>query len=399
MVGAAVSRRAQEFLHGHEIVVLQNVKSSLLARVARMTGATILSTDQIASMAALNGDVTGECGCFQMVEIADEWALKYADKATDIDDAAGDRPAATAAAGGATAPPAVEGARRHVKRVRGRGASNFAYLAGCPAALGCTLLLRGESKAALRKVKRVVRFALAAAYHLRLEVAYLHDSGAELPDASLAQEGESGALVHSDLLSSSLAVRFRESCDSDLPETTAFDHQQLLVSTVWMASSQSSSQSQSQCSPARVQTIPFYTPQDVCLGKFLFESCFSTDFKLAATERKSVQQLFHHRRGRLTFSVLKLEPGLPNPLGNVASSPKSTDSATQLMQRQHAHLAAAVKEALADVGLVGGAAEAGDDRQILMWSYCKRCARIVTPLAALSEESWKMSFGKFLEIS
>jgi hypothetical protein len=96
------------------------------------------------------------------------------------------------------------------------------------------------------------------------------------------------------------------------------------------------------------------------------------DLKLPAMERRSVldvQQLFHHKRGRLTLSVVKLDQSLPHAVSADARSLQTADSSTQLLQRQHSHLAAAVKEALAyaDVGL-GGAAEGGDDRQILMWS-------------------------------
>lgn len=46
---------------------------------------------------------------------------------------------------------------------------NYVYLEGCPADLGCTLVLRGASKAALQQAKHVLRFAVLAAYNLRLE--------------------------------------------------------------------------------------------------------------------------------------------------------------------------------------------------------------------------------------
>jgi hypothetical protein len=38
-----------------------------------------------------------------------------------------------------------------------------------------------------------------------------------------------------------------------------------------------------------------------------------------------------------------------------------------------------------------------DDSPIATWTYCKECAKVVTPLAWLSENTWKYSFGKFLE--
>ena len=38
------------------------------------------------------------------------------------------------------------------------------------------------------------------------------------------------------------------------------------------------------------------------------------------------------------------------------------------------------------------------DSPIATWTYCKHCAKVVTPLVYISENTWKLSFGKFLEI-
>jgi 1-phosphatidylinositol-3-phosphate 5-kinase len=37
------------------------------------------------------------------------------------------------------------------------------------------------------------------------------------------------------------------------------------------------------------------------------------------------------------------------------------------------------------------------DSPIATWTYCKNCAKVVTPLVYISENTWKYSFGKFLE--
>ena len=37
------------------------------------------------------------------------------------------------------------------------------------------------------------------------------------------------------------------------------------------------------------------------------------------------------------------------------------------------------------------------DSPIATWTYCKRCNKVVTPLVYISENTWKFSFGKFLE--
>lgn len=38
-----------------------------------------------------------------------------------------------------------------------------------------------------------------------------------------------------------------------------------------------------------------------------------------------------------------------------------------------------------------------NDSPIATWTYCKNCAKVVTPLVYISENTWKYSFGKFLE--
>lgn len=38
------------------------------------------------------------------------------------------------------------------------------------------------------------------------------------------------------------------------------------------------------------------------------------------------------------------------------------------------------------------------DTKIHMWSACKKCGRLTTPLVLMSEDTWKFSLGKFLEV-
>lgn len=36
--------------------------------------------------------------------------------------------------------------------------------------------------------------------------------------------------------------------------------------------------------------------------------------------------------------------------------------------------------------------------RIYMWSACKECGRFTTPFVPMSEDTWKFSLGKFLEV-
>mmetsp|Transcript_26691 Transcript_26691/g.39732 ORF Transcript_26691/g.39732 Transcript_26691/m.39732 type:complete len:103 (+) Transcript_26691:68-376(+) len=53
---------------------------------------------------------------------------------------------------------------------------------------------------------------------------------------------------------------------------TAFDHQSILITSVWMAG-------KTQCCPAEVKGICYYSLQDVSLGQFLRDSCFNLSLK------------------------------------------------------------------------------------------------------------------------
>ena len=60
-------------------------------------------------------------------------------------------------------------------------ALSYAMLEGCPKHLGCTVVLRGTNSAALKQVKRVLRFVINVAYNLRLETSYLRERCARIP--------------------------------------------------------------------------------------------------------------------------------------------------------------------------------------------------------------------------
>lgn len=38
------------------------------------------------------------------------------------------------------------------------------------------------------------------------------------------------------------------------------------------------------------------------------------------------------------------------------------------------------------------------DTIIYMWSECKKCGKLTTPLVPMSDDTWKFSLGKFLEV-
>jgi hypothetical protein len=161
-------------------------------------------------------------------------------------------------------------------------AQTYVMLEGCPKHLGCTVVLRGADRASLKQVKTVFRFLVNVAYNLRLETSYLKERSARLrPDYE----------VHSNhTFSSSLCVDYGDAPPStsgrqvrpwngsdatpspESAEINAFDHQSILVTSVWMTE-------KTQCCPAEVKGICYYSLQDVALGQFLRDSCFNLSLK------------------------------------------------------------------------------------------------------------------------
>lgn len=153
-------------------------------------------------------------------------------------------------------------------------------------------------------------------------------------------------------------------------QITAFDHQSILITSVWMTG-------KTQCCPAEVKGICYYSMQDVSLGQFLRDSCFNLSLKCQNPScKKSVLDhslSFVHNDGLINITVDHLDEPLPTaPMqanrNNMDSTKQADDGSGEL-----------------------------DDSPIATWTYCKECAMVVTPLAWLSENTWKYSFGKFLE--
>jgi hypothetical protein len=398
MVGRSVSRRAQELLLNARVVLLQHVKSSLLSRISRQTGATVISsTDHI--MNQFGAHVLGRCHRFRFIVARDNEI--WIDKDLGIQNAPSkssgnikrniqvllgdtelknhERQAVLAA--NMLGQSIIDGSEAVKCGLAKRGvATTYCLLEGCPKQLGCTVVLRGASRAALKQLKIVFRFLVNVAYNLRLETSYFKERRVGLrPDFVVRPQH---------LYSSSLCVDYGRpaggrkvrpwnggtnnegSQRSMSGQISAFDHQSILITSVWMTD-------KTQCCPAEVKGICYYSLQDVSLGQFLRDSCFNLSLKCQnPTCKKSVLDhslSFVHNDGLINIAVDHLDDPLPPPPRD--GSRKSDE---------------AKKEDDDD-------SEEVEDTPIATWTYCKNCGKVVTPLIFISENTWKYSFGKFLE--
>ena len=383
LVGKSVSRRAQELLLQHNVVLIQQVKVSLLNRIARQTGGTVISgTDHI--MNQFGAKVLGKCCRFRLVTFRDNelWAdasigdedegpRVISDVLEDEKISAHERQMALAAMKLGESP--LDGAEAVKCGLAKRGvAQTYVMFEGCPKNLGCTIILRGARKAALKQVKGVLRFLINAAYNLRLETSYFRERGARLrPDYVVRKEHACSSSLCVDYGSPANGRKTRPwnggntvTPAADSGEITALDHQSILVTSVWMTE-------KSQCCPAEVKGICYYSLQDVALGQFLRDSCFNLSLKCQNPNcKKSVLDhslSFVHNDGLLNIVVEELDTEVPMPSGSATVKPRASDG---------------------DEG----------DLPISTWTYCPTCQKVVSPLVSVSDNTWKLSFGKFLEV-
>ncbi|XP_044947113.1 putative 1-phosphatidylinositol-3-phosphate 5-kinase FAB1C [Hordeum vulgare subsp. vulgare] len=137
IVEKSVSSYAQELL-AKDISLVLNVKRTLLERISKCTGGQIASSiDNIASARL------GQCDMFKVEKVLESFASGHAEK----------RPTT----------------------------KTLMFFEGCLKRLGCTVLLRGNCREELKKIKHAMQLAVFAAYHLSLETSFLADEGATIP--------------------------------------------------------------------------------------------------------------------------------------------------------------------------------------------------------------------------
>ncbi len=152
---------------------------------------------------------------------------------------------------------------------------------------------------------------------------------------------------------------------------TPLDHQAILITSVWMTE-------KTQCCPAEVKGICYYSMQDVSLGQFLRDSCFNLSLKCQNPSCKKTvvdhSLSFIHNDGMINISVERMDNPIP------------TSSLKQQQQKDTNSTADLKSETALDY------------EPIATWTYCTKCSQVVTPLIYLSKQTWQWSFGKFLEV-
>lgn len=229
-----VSRPAQELLRERQISIVLNVKSELLNRIARHTGAeVIISVDHVDKVDPVQ--VVGSCRSFTVKSIpvpVDRLNLSQAKKPSQ------------ASAGVVFKAPAGP--------IRLR-TDTYIFLDGCDPLNGCTILITGPSKLALRLLKQLTRAVLLMTYQLLLEAYVLSNLD----------------LNNDIVLSAKECARF-----TDKRRTTWCTRSTLRVRDTGCQNLR-----YHQCVEAKHLCITAYSDDDVSLGKFLSQKLASLSLR------------------------------------------------------------------------------------------------------------------------
>ncbi|XP_031114168.1 putative 1-phosphatidylinositol-3-phosphate 5-kinase FAB1C [Ipomoea triloba] len=376
LVEKSVSSYAQELLLAKEISLVLNVKRPVLERIARCTGASVTpSVDNISTTRL------GHCELFRLEKVAEEH-----------------------------------------EPTNKKPSKTLMFFDGCPRRLGCTVLLKGLPIEVLKKVKRVVQYAVFAAYHLSLETSFLADEGATLPKMTVAR---SISIPERKPVNNAIAMN-----PSSIAPTSYLKGTNCGSPNINMENGVLESLSQHQIgeylsSPVEVHGSletdcneggePGEPSELSTVERFNIEG--SDEYNSAADIHQSILVSFSSRcvlndtvceRSRLLR--FKFYSPFDKPLGkylqdDVLSETSTCQSCKEPAEahvicytHQHGNLTINVRR-IPSVKLPGER-----DRKIWMWHRCLECAQVdgvppATRRVLLSDAAWGLSFGKFLELS
>ncbi|KAG4306192.1 hypothetical protein PORY_000180 [Pneumocystis oryctolagi] len=396
-VEKSVSGLAMQYLSESNIVVTSNVKPSVIQAISRCTRADIISSiDKL----ALSPRV-GKCAYFSLKTF-------------------------------------VSPETPNIKKT-------FIFLEGCPKDLGCTVVLRGSTSQELSFIKQVVELMAYVVYNLKLEVYLMRDHFVSLSNIPLNQLilNFSKSFMNSDdtfqisydaiinafesrLLSASpyvkfpppymlLKVRDSEKClktllnggKSDsliqrihnlLKEISIFDNDRLLLN-VDIEEILKSDEIERLQQELKVQEKNWksYFLQDIGIANPFSQQGFAVLYSSVCTasaipcEGPCMNIIEYYRETDCTLGqYIEDMCSTVNIICNANLCGKRLFEHHRCYVHDHARITVVIQELDHPVLEM--------QKNIFIWSHCKICKKN-TPMIPMSDNTWKYSFGKYLELA
>ncbi|CAI5745535.1 unnamed protein product [Peronospora destructor] len=368
-VQKTVSRHAQELLCERRISIVLNVKSELLHRIARHTGAEVLtSVDHVDK--ADPAQVIGSCRTFTVksIPVVPEAGLLPTRKSLQA-------PAGVFLK--ASAAPS---------RLR---TDTYLYLDGCDPLNGCTVLITGPSKQTLRLLKQLTRAVLSMTYQLLLEAHVLSDLD----------------------LNSHMSLR---------QSTGLIDEQRTTwctTSTLRVRDPGSPNPHYHQCVEAKHLRITACSDDDVSFGNFLNQELAALSLKCQSVKCNYLMadhvHSFSCRMGTITISFEELPDQNKQPLLLSASSVSDAGATDKLLGSMSEFSLTMGSERITNLRAImtpdfaPHTSRNADETvasvengypTVIFWRWCRECNGVITPFMPLEKYIYKYSFARFLEV-
>ncbi len=327
----------------------------------------------------------------------------------------------------------------------------FMFFAGCPAEMGCTVVLRGSSCDTLKRIKQIVEEMIFVVYNLKLETSLMRDEFALIPSDNVESDGgveerlvhEGQSTYYSDMISQ-LKTRILSSSPF-----VKFPAPQLLLRSRHL---------ETQLTMYEKMTKTFHPDDKIANEKDLkFEMAnpahlrgqvdasnklvrevarailareYQMTLEVYETGKKNWESFLaddsnlfdpaSHQNVVVLFSMVCTQSTIPCHVPElfVIEYYRETDFALgQYVEDLCANCYNLCNASECDKKInehhysyVHGSARIsttvedfpcplpGMQNTILMWSFCKLCKK-TTPVIPMSETSWRYSFGKYLELA
>ncbi|RIA92962.1 hypothetical protein C1645_763745 [Glomus cerebriforme] len=391
LVEKTVARLALQFLLEKNIAVALNVKPSVIEAVARCTRADIIpSIDRLALEPKL-----GKCGTFSVKTFVHQL---------------------------------IPSRRR-----------TYLFFENCPRELGCTIVLRGGDISTLEKIKRITDLMVFVVYNLKLETALMESQFAKIPsiipeDKVIDCEKNPGIMTDNGINVQTIddIMRPYETTILSVSPFIRFPAPYLLIRMMqaerkltelkqkrigWPSGSFKDGEKPS---TSGVLSGILRTPEQVCADGELDEAVNEYDNQKRAWDNyaynKVVSPYAHQNITVLSskFCTVTIETPCIGPdilvmeyyresdrtlgqyLEEICSRStylcRTCDRPLIMHSHSFCHGNARITVAIEKYR------QENTDNSISMWSYCKKCGK-ATQNTQMSEDTWKYSFGKYLELS
>jgi hypothetical protein len=160
----------------------------------------------------------------------------------------------------------------------------------------------------------------------------------------------------------------------------------------------------SQCITHEMHYIDYYSRNDLTLGQFLENYCFNLQLQCKAKNcNRSMldhERSFFHHKGRLNVSIKEWgrtpqesrdsTVSNSNLSTNLSSDDNNNNNKTTEMPKE--------KPPANYTKSSNTLTDTNSQKQIFQWSQCKVCNTTTPQMTPLTEDIWKYSFGKYLEL-